>query len=343
MSAQLLIIGAGPAGIFAAIAAKETHPHLHVAILERSAQPLAKVKISGGGRCNVTHACFDPKELTRAYPRGHKALLGPFTRFQPRDTIAWFLKRGVALKTEPDGRVFPTSDSSQTIIDCLLAELHRLHIPLHLSHPVHTVARTPTGFLVDDLPCTHLLLATGSSPHGHRFATALGHTITPLVPSLFTFNVPTSPLLDLAGISVPDTTLTTCGHTATGPLLLTHWGFSGPAALKLSAFAARDLHACHYKAALTVQWGAPLATRLRRRLTAPTSTYTIDGKTTYKQEFVTAGGVHLDEINFRTLESKLVPQLYFAGEILDIDGITGGYNFQNCWTTGYLAGASIAQ
>lgn len=335
---RLIVVGAGPAGIFAALTAKQLHPQLEVLILERSAQPLAKVKISGGGRCNVTHACFEPKELIRAYPRGHKALLGPFTRFQPRDTIAWFLKRGVALKTEPDGRVFPTSDSSQTIIDCLLKELRTLQISLQLGHPVHEITRTPEGFSVDGLSCTHLLLATGSSPHGHRWAAAFGHTIVPLVPSLFTFNVPTSPLLDLAGISVPDTTLTTCGHTTKGPVLLTHWGFSGPAALKLSAFAARDLHACQYKAPLTVQWGDPIPKNLRRRLTAPTSTYPIDGKTTYKQEFVTAGGIHLDEISFRTLESKLVPRLYFAGEILDIDGITGGYNFQNCWTTGHLAG-----
>ncbi len=332
-SKHIAVIGAGAAGVFAAVHCKELNPDAHVVLYEKTRQPLAKVRISGGGRCNVTHACFDPKQLVTYYPRGSKELLGPFHRFQPRDTVEWFAKRGVILKTEADGRMFPITDSSQTIIDCLMGEVKRLGVELHLGTKIETLPEAEA-----------IILASGSA--GYELAKEAGHTIVEPVPSLFTFNVPTSPLLDLAGISVPHVRVRLFKHVAEGPLLLTHWGFSGPAILRLSAFAARELHACNYQATLTIEWGTePLARNLRSRLTPEQLVkdhYAIDGKTTYKQEFVTAGGIELKEVNFQTMESKKRPGLYFAGEILNIDGVTGGFNFQNAWTTAYLAAAAAA-
>lgn len=358
---RLVIIGGGAAGIFAAIHAKANHPHLSVIVLERTNQLLSKVRISGGGRCNVTHACFDPKKLISFYPRGSKELLGPFHRFGPQEVVQWFAKKDVQLKTENDGRMFPTTDSSQTIIDCLLKEAERLKVDIRLQQKVE---ENDLAAFKDD----RILLATGSASIGHKIAKHFGHTIVDPVPSLFTFNVPTSSLLPLSGISVPEVKLKVGRFTETGPLLLTHWGFSGPAAIKLSAWAARELHALHYNAPLFVDWAPqytveqkfnlllnqtfPLPKQLFKTLAERTGKshaslrqlaeklsndrYLIEGKTTYKEEFVTAGGISLKDVNFRTMESKIKPGLYFAGEILDIDGVTGGFNFQNAWTTAWI-------
>ncbi len=398
---DFVVVGGGAAGFFGALSAKAAAPASSVCLLEKSASLLSKVKVSGGGRCNVTHACFDPKQLILNYPRGSKSLLGPFTRFQPRDTIAWFAERGVELKEEPDGRMFPTTDQSQTIIDCLVGEAKKLGVEIRFRQSIEAICKVDGGFELtlkeaQKLLCRRLLLATGSHPQGYVFAEQLGHTIQPPVPSLFTFNIPNSPLNDLAGISVQLATvsLEDSPFEYQGPLLITHWGFSGPAVLKLSAWGARWLHARGYKATVRINWagaasqetvkkelqtvrqmspsqligathlfglpknlwkrllelagvdgrarlsgvGNELLSRLATRLTQ--DRYSIEGKTTHKEEFVTCGGVTLDEVNFKTLESRLCPGLHFAGEILDIDGITGGFNFQAAWTTGWLAGCS---
>lgn len=399
---DLIVIGGGAAGIFAAIAAKEAHPEAKVTLLEKSAVLLAKVRISGGGRCNVTHACFDPSSLVLNYPRGSKELLGPFHRFQPRDTIEWFESRGVSLKTEGDGRMFPTTDQSETIIKCLLSTAQAIGVEILLKQRIETVTKLEKGFEIrlEDGKLFHshqLLLAMGSNSEGHAIAMHLGHTIQKPVPSLFTFNVPTSPLKELSGISLESVELKIAGTALfqKGPLLLTHFGFSGPAALKLSAWGARHLHEHQYRIDLIINWlpnlsqeqliaklselktDAPhknlhlenlfhLPKNLWRLLLEITSEnfkkrlgevplkdlhllaqklhsdiYQVDGKTTHKEEFVTCGGVTLKEVNFKTMESKICSGLFFAGEILDIDGVTGGFNFQNAWTTGFIAGNSI--
>lgn len=329
---KCVVIGAGAAGCFAALACAEAYPRAKVIILEKTQQPLAKVRVSGGGRCNVTHACFDPKTLCQHYPRGHKELLGPFHRFQPTDTIEWFKERGIQLKTERDGRMFPTTDRSETIINCFLDEIKKRGIDLQL------------GVKVESLPeADAIILATGSSRRGHAFAQSLGHTIIPPVPSLFSFNVPSSPLLNLAGVAAPEATVWLEGGSRkeTGPIMITHWGFSGPAVLKLSAWEARFLHEKKYHATCVIEWNGALPKRLRKFLEKnPCDRFQIEGKTTYKKEFVTCGGVCLKEVNFKTMESRVRPGLYFAGEILDIDGVTGGFNFQNAWTTGWIAGTS---
>lgn len=401
---DLIVIGGGAAGFFAAIQASEKKRNLKIAILEKSGKGLSKVRVSGGGRCNVTHGCFDPKLLVKYYPRGEKELLGPFTRFQPRDTMNWFQKEGVELKIEADGRVFPLSDSSETIINSLLGAAKRQGVEFHLHEKVEAIQKKGEWFEIQTArgvfySCS-LLLATGSSPEGHRFAKELGHTITPLVPSLFTFNIPTSPLLDLSGISIPETKLNIeAGQKKweeRGALLLTHFGFSGPVVLRLSAWRAKELHEMGYRATLKVDWtgGTPAAEikerflKMKRNFSKQTvcfegifplprklgkrlidllslqgkrfadlskeeidrlteillsSSFQIEGKTTYKNEFVTCGGVKLSEVDFKTLESRLCKGLYFAGEILDIDGITGGFNFQNAWTGGYLVGEAVAR
>lgn len=348
---MIAVIGGGAAGFFAAINIKEKNPGRRVVLLEKTRQPLAKVRISGGGRCNVTHQCFEPKRLVECYPRGKRELLGPFTRFGPVDTIEWFLKRGVQLKTEADGRMFPVSDSSETIIECFLNEAKRLGVELRLQTAVLRIDRDLSMHLPDEiLKCAAVVLATGSVKGGIEMAEKLGHTKVDPVPSLFTFNCPTSPLLDLAGLSVPKARVSLVGTKleALGPVLITHWGFSGPAILRLSAFGARILHEKQYQADLLIDWAPdlelPLPKNLARRLTPETlhkSLYKIEGKTTFKQEFVTAGGITLKEVDFRTMESKIVPGLYFAGEILDIDGITGGFNFQNAWTGGWLISEAL--
>lgn len=398
-SYYLIIVGGGAAGIFAAISAKEHNPEGDVLVLEKTSHLLNKVRISGGGRCNVTHSCFEPKQLIGNYPRGNKALIGPFTRFQPRDTIEWFESRGVDIKAEQDGRMFPTTDSSQTIIDCLLAEAEKLGVEIRVKQTIQTIE---PGFLItlangETVASDNLLLATGSSPIGHNYAKQFGHTITELVPSLFTFNVPHSPLEELSGVSVEKATISLpdSNMQQTGPLLITHWGFSGPAALKLSSWAARWLHEKQYQVMILIDWlpalskDKVLAQLKNNRIDNPNqllpnsnvfglprrlweklvqmanldlkkrngefsndqlqkladllkaSPFQVNGKTTYKEEFVTCGGIALDEVNFRTMESRLHPKLYFAGEILDVDAVTGGFNFQNAWTTGWIAGQSM--
>lgn len=393
-----VIIGGGAAGMFAAIRCKAQHPHSQVILLEKTNQLLAKVRISGGGRCNVTHACFDPIKMAQNYPRGSKELVGPFHYFQPKDTVTWFEERGVALKTENDGRMFPTTDSSETIIQCLMNEAEKVGVAIRRQQKILSIQKREGKFIIElpdqQILANSILLATGSSSWGHSIAKEFGHEIVEPVPSLFTFNVPSSPLLDLAGISVPNVIVTIKGTSLkqTGPILLTHWGFSGPAILKLSAWAARKLHEVDYKATLLINWLAspnqevfyqsllqkkqqhPLQTippllpskllqRLLSHLDMDPATplgkvqnralsslsaklhadaYAIDGKTTYKQEFVTAGGVDLKGVDFKTMQSRITPGLFFAGEILNIDGITGGFNFQNAWTTGWLAGTAMA-
>ncbi len=394
---RVVIVGGGAAGIFTAVLLAESTNNLEIIVLEKTRQLLSKVRISGGGRCNVTHSQFDPKKLTSNYPRGNKELLGPFHAFQPQDTIAWFNRHGVELKTEEDGRMFPITDHSSTIINCLLDAAKNNGVIIRSEHSVRSIEKTDNGFRLflekqDPIECNDLVLATGSTPHGHTLAASMGHTIVPAVPSLFTFNVPTSPLLDLAGIAVLDAELSlkSLPYKQRGNLLITHWGFSGPAALKLSAWAARDLSSCNYKTDLMINWvpsmkreeiynallgvkkNKPskllendnlfqLPLNLWKRLAGSDTTaghwsdaaikklseilsgsvFAVDGKTTYKSEFVTCGGVHLKEVDFKTMQSRLVPHLFFAGEVLNIDGVTGGFNFQNAWTTAYLAASAI--
>lgn len=385
---DVIVVGGGAAGFFAALAAKASNPKAKILLLEKSAVLLSKVKISGGGRCNVTHACFDPVLLSKHYPRGEKELIGPFHRFQPKDTIDWFKSRGVLLKAEADGRMFPTTDHSETIINCLLSEASKLGVEILLKERIE---RIENGFILvgkeSSFHTKNLILATGNSSEGHKWAEALGHTIQPAVPSLFTFNVPDSKLQELSGIAFKEATVQIKGtsFTQTGPLLITHFGFSGPAVLKLSAWAARLLHEKSYRFEISINWipnqsakeslqklksHSPEKNLLTEnpfhlpknfwKLFCPSKRlndfslkelnelaeklhsdlYEVHGKTTHKEEFVTCGGVTLKEVNFKTMESKLCPRLFFAGEILDIDGITGGFNFQNAWTTGFIAGTS---
>ncbi len=401
-SPLIAVIGGGAAGFFGSIIAAQNAPGTRVHLYEKSKHPLAKVRISGGGRCNVTHSCFDPKLLIQNYPRGNKALLGPFSRFQPLDTIEWFKAEGVDLKTESDGRMFPTTDNSETIASCLLHAANRHGVVVHTSLGVNAITPTETGFdltLGNDeiVSCDRLLLACGSNPKIWELIKGLGHTIIPPVPSLFTFNVPKSPLVELAGISVPKAhvKIKDSPFEQVGPLLITHWGFSGPAVLKLSAWGARWLQEKRYIGKVMINWlpdtspselktlindfktraparlitnegpellpknlwkklieiaGVPeslrwshLSSSLSEKICQVLSSaeFEINGKSTYKEEFVTSGGVALNEVNFKTMQSKLHANLYFAGEILDIDGVTGGFNFQNAWTTAYIAGISM--
>ncbi|MFH7025055.1 MAG: NAD(P)/FAD-dependent oxidoreductase [Heteroscytonema crispum UTEX LB 1556] len=409
---QIVVVGGGAAGFFGAIAAAKANPHAQVILLEASRQPLAKVGISGGGRCNVTHACFDPSLLVQNYPRGGKALRGAFTRFQAKDTVAWFALQGVGLKTEADGRMFPITDNSETIVDCLMNAAKYAGVEICTGTHVVSVKRKPPQvggkeeFEIllksgEILQCDRLLLATGSSPVGYKVAREFGHFIEPPVPSLFTFNIRDEKLRELAGVSVNSVRLRlSCDGKnpieQTGPLLITHWGLSGPAVLKLSAWGARVLHDSRYQGTLSINWqpnlnqeqvrqkllavknewarkaialhrGVDLPHRLWQYIIARVGInyedrwagltnkalnllvqelsqgqYLIAGKGVFKEEFVTCGGVNLKEVNFKTMESRLVPGLYFAGEILDIDGVTGGFNFQSAWTTAYLAGIAMA-
>lgn len=400
MHYDLVIVGAGAAGVFAAIIAKSTYPQSKVLILEKTAVPLAKVRISGGGRCNVTHALFDPLLLSKKYPRGGKELIGPLHRFQPKDIIHWFETKGVMLKTEADGRMFPITDDSATIIHALLQEAEKLGIELRLRQKIGHICKNACFELSlenEQIVSDSLLLATGSSPQGYQWAKEFGHTIEPLVPSLFTFHIPTSPFKELSGLAISDVKIQMkeTKFEERGALLLTHFGFSGPAIIKLSAWSAKWLAEKNYQADLLINWvptlsqqellekfaqckkedprkslfsinpfGLPknfwknflllvdpifthplqelshkniykLADKLSRDL------YHIDGKSTNKEEFVTSGGVNLKEINFKKMESMCCSGLFFAGEILDIDGVTGGFNFQNAWTTGWIVGSSF--
>ncbi len=426
---EIVIVGGGAAGFFAAIACKEANRSARVTILESSSALLSKVRISGGGRCNVTHDQPDPTLLVRNYPRGGRALLGPFTRFGPRETVAWFEQRGVPLKTEADGRMFPTTDDSGTIIDCLVGAARAAGVEVRTRSAVIGVeveegeakgheaqdhgARVGTGGHVADavgarfalrlqgggsMGADRVLLATGGAPAGYRWAAALGHTIEPLAPSLFTLKIDDPRLRDLAGVSVQEGQVRLEGakETHEGPVLITHWGLSGPAILKASAWGARLLHERSYQAGVTVNWRADLSeNQVREALLAAKRTdarrgvltagplglpqrlwrslataagadqrtrwgdvskvmlaalarevhagrYEIGGKGVFKEEFVTCGGVRLKEIDFTSMASRVVPGLYFAGEILDIDGVTGGFNFQSAWTTGWQAGRAMA-
>lgn len=399
---KIVVVGGGAAGFFAALAAKESNADAEVIILERTAKLLSKVRVSGGGRCNVTHACFEPRELIKNYPRGSVELLGPFSRFQPRDTVEWFESRGVELKEEKDGRMFPITDSSETIIDCLVQEAERLGVVIKTLSKLEGVDKRGEGFEVklakEVIFADRLILATGSAKAGWELARELGHTIIDPVPSLFTFNIPDFALVELAGVSLPEARLKIKGSKfeQEGPLLITHWGFSGPCALKLSAFAARHLAEREYQVMLSLDWlprltddevrvffeerragqGAKMLKNLKFDVlpsslwkallvragvdesfqykelgnkaisklveTLKRDHYTVSGKTTNKEEFVTCGGVELSEVNFKTMESKCCKHLYFCGEVLDIDGVTGGFNFQNSWTTGRLAGQASA-
>lgn len=402
-----IVIGGGAAGFFGAIAAKEASleqgSQLHVKLLERGATGLAKVKISGGGRCNVTHNCFEPKELVRFYPRGHRELLGPFHRFQPRDTINWFAEHGVELHAEADGRMFPITNSSQTIVDCLVESAKQAGVEVRYRHTVQGLEKIENGWLVhqegkEPFYAQNVLLSSGSHKGAWDWIARLGHSIEEPVPSLFTCVLPSSPLCELAGVSVESVkvTLPQFGLSKRGGVVLTHWGLSGPAILRLSAWGARDLYNIDYQTDLHVDWipdvnaevmknalsklrtespnklianespfGLPktlwklLLTRAQipadlrlSRLSNKQITdaakalkedvYQMQGKSPYKEEFVTCGGVPLQEVNMQTMESKICPGLYFAGEVLNIDGETGGFNFQSAWTTSYLAGRAIA-
>ncbi|MEA5499441.1 NAD(P)/FAD-dependent oxidoreductase [Limnoraphis robusta Tam1] len=433
---KVVVIGGGAAGFFGAIACANTHPHTKVILLEAGQQPLAKVRISGGGRCNVTHACFDPAQFVQNYPRGAKALRGAFSRFQAKDTVEWFTQKGVELKTEEDGRMFPITDDSETIVNCLIQSAKQAGIQIktqarvteiHVNQKNHDLSINPvsegnlktfiphhqqeTGFFNREnyfkiilnsgeiLTADRLLLATGSNPSGYRWAQQLGHQIIPPVPSLFTFNITDERLKDLAGVSVNSAKikLPEAKLEQTGPLLITHWGLSGPAVLKLSAWGARFLQDFRYKTSLIVNW-LPLSNpealreellavksqlsqrvvssscpvliprRLWKQLTLAVGIdeqkrwgevsnkvinqliqeltqgkFKINGKGVFKEEFVTCGGVSLKEVDFKTMESRCCPNLYFAGEILDIDGVTGGFNFQSAWTTGWLAGQAMGK
>ncbi|MBK9990182.1 MAG: NAD(P)/FAD-dependent oxidoreductase [Verrucomicrobia bacterium] len=404
---RVIIVGGGAAGFFAAIACAEANPEAEVLMYELTANLLAKVRVSGGGRCNVTHACFEPRDLVKRYPRGGRELLGAFSRWQPRDTIAWFAARGVELKTEDDGRMFPITDDSATIVECLTRSAGSARVQVRTSCGVKEVERMGegTGFAVtltngETVTCDRLLIATGGGKMagGLALALKLGHTIEPPVPSLFTFHIDDARLKDLAGLSVENAgvSVTSLKLREQGPLLITHWGMSGPAILRLSAWGARALQGVDYKFTLTVNWlgGRPLETvrnelaaartanprkqvvnwnpfalpqRFWERLVAaagvaPTAVWTsvsnqllaaiagqiaageyvVAGKSMNKEEFVTCGGVRLGEVDFKTMQSRVCPGLFFAGEVLDIDGITGGFNFQAAWTTGWLAGKAMA-
>ncbi|PXY41637.1 aminoacetone oxidase family FAD-binding enzyme [Flavobacterium cheongpyeongense] len=392
---DIIIVGGGAAGFFTAINIAEKNPKLKIAILERGKEVLSKVRISGGGRCNVTHACFEPNELVRFYPRGEKELRGPFHQFCSGDTIEWFEKHGVELKIEDDGRMFPVSNSSQTIIDCFLKATEKLGIKVLTGQSVQSIFKKENYWKIDtqsdNFAAEKLVMATGSNPKIWEMLQQQGHAIISPVPSLFTFNIKDPRIKELPGVAaqvtvnVKDTKL-----ESTGPLLITHWGMSGPAILKLSAWGARILHDKNYQFTIFVNWlndidiedaekilkelkqehakkavskKSPfeLPNRLWETLVLASSIETdtkwadlskiqlqnlalqltqakfqVNGKSTFKEEFVTAGGIDLKEINFKTMESKLHQNLYFAGEIVNIDAITGGFNFQNAWTSGFI-------
>jgi predicted Rossmann fold flavoprotein len=392
---DIIIVGGGAAGFFTAINIVEKNPKLKVAILERGAEVLQKVRISGGGRCNVTHAIFEPNELVKFYPRGEKELRGPFHQFCSGDTIEWFEKHGVELKIEADGRMFPVSNSSQTIIDCFLKATQKLGIAVLTGQSVQSIFKKESEWKIEtqteNYLAEKLILATGSNPKIWEMLQSFGHAVITPVPSLFTFNIKDSRIKELPGVAAQVTVkVKNTKLTSTGPLLITHWGMSGPAILKLSAWGARILHDKNYQFTIFVNWlndadqeevekklkelkqehakksvskkspfeitnrlweslvlasGIEVETKwadlsktqlqnLANQLT--NGTFQVNGKSTFKEEFVTAGGIDLKEINFKTMESKLHKNLYFAGEIVNIDAITGGFNFQNAWTSGFI-------
>ncbi|MBK1876752.1 NAD(P)/FAD-dependent oxidoreductase [Pelagicoccus mobilis] len=404
---RVAIIGAGAAGYFAAIHIAESDPQAQVDLYEATRRTLSKVAISGGGRCNVTHHCFEPRELVNFYPRGGKELRGAFHSWQPQDTVDWYHSRGVELKTEDDGRMFPTTDDSQTIIDCLTSAAQKAGVKLHLKTSVSKITYTPepgpifTLYTPNlNLQYTHVLIATGGGQKnsGHALASSLGHTITDLAPSLFTFHIDHPLLKDLQGLSLPNVQVSYSPKKLqqSGPIVFTHWGLSGPGILKLSAWGARVFSQLDYHCELSVNWfGGAKQDKIRQLLetakqqnarkalvslnpfdfprrfwerllehvsispdtqwaqlpkkainqlteTIASTRLQTNGKSMNKEEFVTCGGVKLKEVDFKTMQSRLVPGLHFAGEVLDIDGVTGGFNFQAAWTTAHLAATAIA-
>ncbi len=398
---KVIVVGGGAAGFFAALNAKEKNPHLDITIFEKGSEVLQKVKISGGGRCNVTHACFDPAELTGYYPRGEKELRGPFHSFMTGDTFEWFDANGIPLKIEADGRVFPESNSSQTIIDCFLRKANELDIKIQKNCGVIALEKRKDQWLVktkkEEVVCDAVVFATGSSKQAWKILGRLEHSLVPPVPSLFTFNIKDDLLTDLPGVSVPNATVSLLKTKLenSGPLLITHWGLSGPAVLKLSAFGARVLHQMNYQYQVQVNWiskslaevgedlwefkseasnkkvvAKSMYAEIPRRLWEKLATsagihsnanwadlrknqleklanqltacvFHAQGKSTFKEEFVTAGGVSLKEINFKTFESKLHANLFLIGEVIDIDAVTGGFNFQNAWTGGWMVSEAL--
>jgi len=403
---DVIIAGGGPAGFFAAIRCAELNPNLRVLILEKASRSLGKVLISGGGRCNVTHACFDPTQLITYYPRGADALRGAFTRFQPADTVTWFESRGVKLKTEADGRMFPVTDSSITIAECLRESARKAGVTVYERARLGKVEKdSNNGFklivqierdVFARMQAGKLVIATGSDRNTIEIVKLLGHTIIDPVPSLFTFNIKDKRIDGLAGVAVEDATVKMDSVTTRGALLITHWGLSGPAVLRCSAWGARILFEKKYASSLTINWlgdykpdaalevlqrskdwhenarkkvssqpaFSQIPIRLWKQLThfigeknwsdvskaelrklaeeLTAGEFKIDGKGQFKEEFVTCGGVNLNEVDFKTMQSRVVENLFFAGEVLDIDGITGGFNFQSSWTTGWLAGNALA-
>jgi len=401
----LVVIGGGAAGCFCAVNAARMAPSLKVVVLEKTGRLLSKVRISGGGRCNVTHDLHDITEMSKRYPRGQHFVKKSFHRFFTGDTIAWFRERGVPLKAEADGRMFPVTDHSETIIECLLGEAGRYGVDIRMNHAVEAIRPAGEGFAVHlqgraSLQADFLCIATGGFPKSAQFGwiLALGHTIAGPLPSLFTFNLPGHPLNALMGVSVPSARVRVAGSKLVeeGPVLVTHWGLSGPAVLRLSAWGAAELAERHYRFGIFVNWlpgetdislkelfrlwrgqhpsrkllnhvppGLParlwqfllqssgidagvrftdLPAKLENSLIRNLVQFTaeVSGKTTFKEEFVTAGGVTLSEVDPQTMMSRKWPRLYFAGEVLNVDGITGGFNFQHAWTSGYLAAQDIA-
>lgn len=399
---DIIIIGGGAAGFFAAINIAKQNPNLSIAILERGKTGLQKVKISGGGRCNVTHAEFTPSELIENYPRGKKELLGPFHTFMTGDTIAWFEERGIALKIEEDGRMFPVSNSSQTIIDCFLNEAKKYNVELLYNHSVKTVIINKDKFIVKtnqgNLSANKIIMATGSNPKIWNLLSDLGHTIVTPVPSLFTFDIKDGRIKDIPGVVAKDVEVRVVDTDliSEGPLLITHVGISAPSILKLSAFGAVELAKLNYNFKISVNFirydiescveylksakqeyskktvlnsvQFDLPKRLWKKLVLASNiqeterwadlnkvqletlanqltnaVFQVIGKSTFKEEFVTAGGVDLKEINFKTFESKRIPNLYFAGEVMNVDAVTGGFNFQNAWTSAFIVSKAISK
>jgi len=399
---KVIIIGGGAAGYFTAINAKENNPELDITILEKGKDVLQKVKISGGGRCNVTHACFEPKELVKFYPRGEKELLGPFHQFMTGDTFEWFDNKGVPLKIEDDNRVFPEANTSQAIIDCFQKAVDKLKIKVFTNHGVNSVSQQENKWIINTkaqiFEADKLVIAAGSSKKVWELCESLDHAIIAPVPSLFTFNINDKRLVDLLGTSVPNATVKIVNTKleASGPLLITHWGMSGPAVLKLSAFGARILADKNYQYNVEVNWlsrptdkvlnvllnlkkkeprktvilkspFAEISKRLWERFVVASAikstqnwadlnnfqlenlaneltkgVFNANGRTTFKEEFVTAGGIDLKEINFKRFESKKHKNLFFVGEVLNIDAVTGGFNFQNAWTGGFICANALS-
>lgn len=400
---RIAIIGAGAAGCFAAANIKWV-PGQEVAVFEKTGKVLQKVKVSGGGRCNTTHACFDIPELVDRYPRGKQLLRKSLYRFGPADTIEWFESRGVKLKAEPDGRMFPVTDSSQTIIDCIWEEMMQQKVQVYYHKSLGKIEKKEDGFLLhfadgSTYEAHKVLIACGGFPKAEQYQwlKELRHTIQPPVPSLFTFNIPKHPITELMGVVVQEAGLKITGTklAETGPLLITHWGMSGPVVLRTSAWAARELNERNYEFKIQVNWlndrteadlkeyiaqlrraqGKQLVQHknpfdLPRRLweyqlvqcgikddvrwgDLPAAgqnklierlirdTYEVKGKTTFKEEFVTCGGISLSEIDPHTMESRVVPGIYFAGELMDVDGITGGFNFQHAWASSYIVAQQL--